>query len=446
MRRGHVLGALVALHLLLPACTSGEEAAPPTEPPTSTQPTTATTTPTTTAPTTVASTAPASVREWRPMAASPLRGRSDVASVWTGREVIVVGGQRQDVAGPGDRVDATRSGGNGEVPLTVTRFDDGAAYDPAADRWRPIARAPATPVGDAMWTGRVVLVRGARSVQRAERSDALVLSYDPSSDRWTSFPAPPGTNDPFAVVAAWTGTELVVWGRPGYQEQAITYAFDPATGAWRELPPGPLPGYFSPAAIWTGREVLVLSDVPSVSGPLPLRTMQAATLDPATGEWRTRAPVPLDRARPGLDTVLQLTDDRIVLAGGSDAPVPNRTVLAWDPDTDTWSALGTFPIDPRQSSGYVWTGDAMLEIGGVSPGPNGTGYWNPMVAAAQPPASFRTVSVVGTSATSTVLPELPVGLAPAVVAWTGTSLIVWGGLTPQDGPDATTADGWTLTP
>ena len=94
--------------------------------------------------------------------------------------------------------------------------------------------------------------------------------------------------------------------------------------AWRELPPGPLQGYFYPAAAWTGNEVLVISDVPTVSGPPPWTTVESATLDPVTGQWRQRAPVPLDHSRPGRETLLQHTDGGIVLTGGSGAAVPNR--------------------------------------------------------------------------------------------------------------------------
>lgn len=72
---------------------------------------------------------------WRPLADAPLDGRIDALVIWTGVEVLVVGGRQ-----PGE-------------PVTLT---DGAAYDPVADAWRRIAHAP-RPAGaltDAgVWTG-----------------------------------------------------------------------------------------------------------------------------------------------------------------------------------------------------------------------------------------------------------------------------------------------------
>ena len=60
------------------------------------------------------------------------------ASAWTARELVVWGGQ----AG-------------------ITYFADGAAYDPAVDRWRPLAPAPIEGrTGLGVWTGSELLVWG----------------------------------------------------------------------------------------------------------------------------------------------------------------------------------------------------------------------------------------------------------------------------------------------
>ncbi|MGH9226946.1 MAG: hypothetical protein ACRD2W_24900, partial [Acidimicrobiales bacterium] len=82
------------------------------------------------------------------MAASPLAGRSNAAMAWTGKEMVVWGGVAcKQVPCSGDAA----------VPL-----GDGAAYDPAADRWRPLATSPlAARSGTADgWTGREVLLWG----------------------------------------------------------------------------------------------------------------------------------------------------------------------------------------------------------------------------------------------------------------------------------------------
>src|SRR6266496_3718463 len=74
----------------------------------------------------------------------PPRLAGAATAVWTGREVLVVGGI------PAVRTDQDR------------RFTDGAAYDPARDTWRRLAPSP-QPRGSLMaqhlaWTGARLLV------------------------------------------------------------------------------------------------------------------------------------------------------------------------------------------------------------------------------------------------------------------------------------------------
>lgn len=75
---------------------------------------------------------------WRLLASSPLAGRSAHVAVWTGEEMIVWGGWSFD--------------GDGQPTVR----EDGAAYNPLTDRWRPIAPAPIPGRGSAaaVWTGR----------------------------------------------------------------------------------------------------------------------------------------------------------------------------------------------------------------------------------------------------------------------------------------------------
>jgi hypothetical protein len=80
---------------------------------------------------------------WRTIAAAPIAGRDGAAAVWTGRQLLVWGGHG-------------RLPGAGLRPLR-----EGAAYDPAADRWQPIPTAPAGVQGTsaaAAWTGTRMLV------------------------------------------------------------------------------------------------------------------------------------------------------------------------------------------------------------------------------------------------------------------------------------------------
>ena len=78
---------------------------------------------------------------WRRIATPPIPPAGGMAAAWTGRQLVVWGGQAAD----------------GQEPA-----GDGAAYDPAADRWEELPPAPiAARFGaSAVWTGREVLFWG----------------------------------------------------------------------------------------------------------------------------------------------------------------------------------------------------------------------------------------------------------------------------------------------
>ena len=76
------------------------------------------------------------------------------SSVWTGRELLVWSGT---------------AGTYGNF------FSDGAAYDPAADRWRAMAPWPGR-ISDGVWTGREMVVWGGTAPAPAGGRDLPVES------------------------------------------------------------------------------------------------------------------------------------------------------------------------------------------------------------------------------------------------------------------------------
>ena len=121
---------------------------------------------------------------------APIGARVQHSAVWTGREMVVWGGQPD--------LDSD--------PLT-----DGAAYDPAARTWRAVPAAPLVPRYDAtvVWTGTGMLVFGGTSTGGDILADGA--AWDPATNRWRSLPSSPiGARD--GAVVAWAGDRLVVWG------------------------------------------------------------------------------------------------------------------------------------------------------------------------------------------------------------------------------------------
>ena len=117
-------------------------------------------------------------------------------------------------------------------------------------------------------------------------------------------------------------------------------AYDPVTNRWRALPLSPLRAKSFPAAVWTGHSFIVGG---SANGVLPALGPGAAAYDPATNSWTT---LPAAPSYPPPD---------------SNGP--------------------TGPADQRDDGFAVWTGTAVVLVGGgdyVEQGPRKEGIrWTP---------------------------------------------------------------------
>lgn len=205
----------------------------------------------------------ANKRSWRAMAESPLAGRNDAATAWTGRELLIWGGRTGD----------------------TSSFDDGAAYDPATDTWRQLPQSPLTERAPlSVWTGDELLVWG--NTVRVDEPPLDGAVYDPETDRWRRISdAPIELTDAAAV---WTGEEMIVFGAALHggnvpdTDTAIAAAYNPVNDSWRRLPDSELSPQASTAA-WNGTELIAWD-----------YNNQSAALDPRTGSWRTLPDVPID--------------------------------------------------------------------------------------------------------------------------------------------------------
>ena len=222
-----------------------------------------------------------STNTWRKLPASPLAGRQAAAGVWTGKEMVIVGGT------------ADRTFPDG-VTRSIT-FRDAAAYNPVTRTWRRLPAMPA-PRRDAIavWDGRDVLVVGGRkpadpggtvpavvgAKTAATSNDTLprgVFAYRPSTNRWRLLrPMPHGR---VGLTAVWTGTRLIVWGGSVEYGGAsatpqTTLSFNPTNNVWTALAPSPVAGRNGPTAVWTRREMIV------AGGLAPGSDATAAALTP----------------------------------------------------------------------------------------------------------------------------------------------------------------------
>jgi hypothetical protein len=318
---------------------------------------------------------------WRAIAPAPIAGRDGPAAVWTGRQMLVWGGHGR-----------TRS--QGLHPLR-----DGAAYDPAGDRWQPIPNAPAGVQGTsaaAAWTGSKMLVW----VGNAPDGPAVGATYDPARRTWRPIaPSPIGPRESFSTV--WTGHELIVFGGSSGDGLATPAgaAYDPASDRWRVLPAAPIAARLDHAAAWTGREMLVWGGR-DTRGSLA----DGAAYDPGANRWR-----PIAGRAASAVAAAAWTGTRMLI--WDEPSVTGRTTGAlYDPVRNHWSPITRGPALGANHSGPVWTGAQLVAWNG------GTG----------------TGGLAYTPATNSwsILSPAPLargGRSGAAMVWTGREVVIWSG-------------------
>jgi N-acetylneuraminic acid mutarotase len=135
---------------------------------------------------------------WRAMSTiGAPAARGATPAVWTGTELLVWGGPADAAFGTG----------------YYDPLNDGGAYDPATDRWRPLAGAPlsARHSHGAVWTGRALLAWGGTTDYGLLAYDDGAL-YDPTTDSWTTMTDAGAPRSRRSFAYSWSGTEFLVWG------------------------------------------------------------------------------------------------------------------------------------------------------------------------------------------------------------------------------------------
>ena len=262
--------------------------------------------------------------ESRVLPPSPLGGRSDPASVWTGEDFLIWGGSVYDPA------------------IGETDLADGAAYNPVANTWTALPAAPIAGRGlaAAVWTGDEMLIWGG-SVKGTSISDGA--AYNPTTDTWRTL-SPFTMNNTLRPTAIWTGNEMIVLD--GFNGGNAGAAYNPTTDTWRTVaePPGRSVAPY-PQAVWTGDRAIVELEAEPPDAPI------IAQYDPIADSWLTMNPPSIPSgARPAL----VWTGAELLMIGGGTGPK-----AAWNPTTDTWRTLASTEATILNNT-PVWTGDAAL--------------------------------------------------------------------------------------
>jgi hypothetical protein len=289
---------------------------------------------------------------WEAIPPAPIVIRASPSVVWTGKEMVVWGGAS------GARQDVLRA--------------DGAAFDPRSRTWRRLPPAPLTArlYHAAVWTGTEMVIWGGYTNATGSITINDGAAYNPATNRWRTLPASPLRPQANAI-AVWNGHRVVIFG----STLSDAAAYDPSTNQWRVLaqptpPSGASVGWTYAVRIDDGR--LLVWSHSDTTKPVGANTLllPGATVmflyDGATDHWQ-RIPTTAN-AIPNIFEAFW-TGTRLLVRGDMrgcficNGPVMPEVTGWYDPATNTWSRLPEDPLAPGpiggNGFGSVWTGAAL---------------------------------------------------------------------------------------
>lgn len=114
--------------------------------------------------------------KWRALPTAPVTARTATGTVWSGTEMIVWGGVGLQAPAGGSPLDLTL-----QTAGSLTPLGDGAAYNPATDKWRKLEPVPLLGRGFpiAAWDGKGMIVWGGLTQVDSPASAADGARYTP---------------------------------------------------------------------------------------------------------------------------------------------------------------------------------------------------------------------------------------------------------------------------
>ena len=280
-----------------------------------------------------------------------------------------------------------------------------------------------------------------------------------------------------------TGTELMVWGGAvardgtsnGYDGTSAGSIYSPADDQWRAMSQQGAPTPRIAPAAWTGTELAVwgghsADTVPTDGGrtdcalsnaPQCVEYGDGALYDPALDSWRPISKTGAPAARR--DHIVAWTGDRVLVWGGRTLDTVQEpyteTLLVqgglYDPVEETWTPTPTLDMtaDEMRYAAPLWTGERIIMFSNVGPRrvyepspnslvalelPDGTRACNLLETQAgaavtlcysTDASALDTIAVLPPGSMTWTTYPLPADVPsnPSLL-WTGHRLFVWGGM------------------
>ena len=328
--------------------------------------------------------------------------RTGHTAVWTGTEMIVWGGYYQI----------------GSVYLNT-----GGRYNPSTDSWTTTSTGTNVPSGrsgaNAVWTATEMIVWGGANASTAFNSGG---KYNPSTDSWTATNT--GANVPTSRAfhtAIWTGSEMIVWGGMDFDGSSYSPCnnggrYNPSTDSWKPTSTGAnVPsGIDNHSAVWTGTEMIIWGGMDNSGNS----SNTGGKYSPSSDSWTptsTGANIPSAR---WWHAAVWTGTEMIIWGGEGMSGNSLNTGGRYNPAADSWTATGTGANVPagRYFPSSVWTGTEMIVWGGgnrYGDALNTGGRYNPSTDSWKPTSTGA---------------NIPTERHHHTAVWTGTEMIVWGGI------------------
>jgi hypothetical protein len=237
--------------------------------------------------------------------------------------------------------------------VTVTAHFDDPASGSCVRRTTEVSGAPVgEPSDHVLWCRQQLVVTAATEVPAPTPPSPTPVPYETFGGVTTSLPDAP-IDGRVGESAAWTGTELVIWGGEHRPEQPLSSeppadgaALDVHAGTWRMMAASPLAGRSGALSAWSGSEVLIWGG----SSTADDRWLEdGAAWNPSTDTWRRLPEAPLEG---GFPQVAAWAGDRWFVGSGTG-------LAAYDPVTDRWSRGPDLPIGAEDVVRMAWAGDRL---------------------------------------------------------------------------------------
>ncbi|SDI19832.1 Serine protease, subtilisin family [Actinokineospora alba] len=238
----------------------------------------------------------------------------------------------------------------------------GDGSDPAATEppWEAIAGYPGRVYDTASAThdGKVYVVGGIHGADGDSIFSNDLYVYDPADNRWNA--KADFTIGREAPAAAFIGDKLYVaggWDDVGKSVRRLEI-YDPTTDTWTlgaDAPEGrTAPGL----AALDGKLYLIAGCVDATCSS----RSEVFRYDPAANSWQTLGDYPEAVSFLSCGTI----DGRLHCAGGSgDTPVPTTGTYSYDPTTDTWTPVAPMTV-PRWGGAHAVANGQLIVAGGVA--------------------------------------------------------------------------------